>query len=104
MLKNATYYKGRLDDLKIVEGLGDAESLNREVGFLSYYAKQLAGLLREDDVMVIGVDEGSQLNVIGFPGGSSRAGQKVCGILTDAPNTEIDQVLNELEWKELAQQ
>ena len=58
MLKNATYYRGRHDDVKIVEGHGDAETLNREVGFLSYYAKQLAGLLREDDVMVIGVDEG----------------------------------------------
>ena len=104
MLKNATYYRGRHGDVKIVEGHGDAETLNREVGFLSYYAKHLAGLLREDDVMVIGVDEGGQLNVIGFPGGSSGAGQKVCGILTDAPNTDIDQVLHELEWKELAHQ
>lgn len=51
--------------------------------------------------MLIGVDEGVQVNAFGFPGGSDSAGQKVCGVVFDSPHVELDEALKELNWKGL---
>lgn len=88
-------------DLKVVQGEGDSARISGEVKFLSHYARQLGGFLREDDLFLVGVDEGTQLNVAGFPGGYEASGQKVCGVMTEAPNAEMDDALAEVNWERL---
>lgn len=100
-LKDATYYQGNQGEVKIVQGDGNAERLEGEVNFLSHYARQLGGFIREEEVVLIGVDEGVQVNAFGFPGGSDSAGQKVCGVVFDSPHVELDEALKELNWKGL---
>lgn len=54
-LKDATSYQGNQGEVKIVQGDGNAERLEGEVNFLSHYARQLGGFIREEEVVLIGL-------------------------------------------------
>lgn len=97
-MKRKTYYHGAAASPRIVEGDADPEYLAKESYFLGFLGNRLAQLLRESELKVVAIDDGSHLNAVGYPDGYLGNEGRICGIITEE-DMMLDQVLKELEWE-----
>ena len=101
-MKKPTRYQGTFEEVKIVEGTGNAGRFGREARFLAHYGHRLAGLLREERLLATGVDEGRYVNVTKYNEILSKDGEdrpEIEGIFSKQ-NLELDAAMKLLNWTE----
>lgn len=97
-MKKPTQYKGTFTEVEITEGTGNAKRFGREAKFLAHYGARLAQLLREEELLAVGVDEGVYVNAVAFPDGLNHMDTPLKGVFSKS-NLEIDEALKLLNWK-----